>query len=95
MNDEIIKAPHATKERLAQDAQLDIKRLIESVQREEAISAAQGRIVLQPPIWRSGALGFSTNPFCPTLTACHSVAALARLTGRFSDNRHFLALFFW
>ena len=40
MNDEIIKALHATKERLAQDAQLDIKRLIESVQREEAISAA-------------------------------------------------------
>lgn len=49
MNDEIIKALHATKERLAQDAELDIKRLIESVQREEAISAAQGRIVLQPP----------------------------------------------
>lgn len=49
MNDEIIKALHATKERLAQDAQLDIKRLIESVQREEAISAAQGRTVLQPP----------------------------------------------
>jgi hypothetical protein len=49
MNDEIIKALHATKEHLAQDAGLDIKRLIESVQREEAISAAQGRIVLQPP----------------------------------------------
>jgi hypothetical protein len=49
MNDEIIKASHATKEHLKQDAELDIKRLIESVQREEAISAAQGRIVLQPP----------------------------------------------
>lgn len=49
MNDEIIKALHATKEHLAQVAELDIKRLIESVQREEAISAAQGRIVLQPP----------------------------------------------
>jgi hypothetical protein len=49
MNDEIIKALHATKEHLAQDAELDIKRLIESVQREEAISAAQGRIILQPP----------------------------------------------
>ena len=49
MNDEIIKALHATKEHLAQDAELDIKRLIENVQREEAISVAQGRIVLQPP----------------------------------------------
>ncbi|OGB41588.1 MAG: hypothetical protein A2461_09890 [Burkholderiales bacterium RIFOXYC2_FULL_59_8] len=49
MNDEIIKALHATKEHLVQDAELDIKRLIESVQREEAISVAQGRIVLQPP----------------------------------------------
>ncbi len=48
MNDEIIKALHATKEHLAQDAEFDIKRLIESVQREEATSAAQGRIVLQP-----------------------------------------------
>ena len=45
MNDEIISALHATKEHLAQDAELDIKRLIESVQREEAISAAQGRII--------------------------------------------------
>jgi len=49
MNDEIIKALHATKAHLAQDAGLDIKRLIASVQREESISAAQGRIVLQPP----------------------------------------------
>lgn len=49
MNDEIITALRATKEHLAQDAELDIKRLIESVKREEAISAAQGRIVLQPP----------------------------------------------
>ncbi|MBK7003898.1 MAG: hypothetical protein IPH37_01180 [Burkholderiales bacterium] len=49
MNDEIIKALHATKEHLAQDAGLDIKRLIESVQREEAISASLGRIIVQPP----------------------------------------------
>ncbi len=41
MNDEIIKALHVTKEHLAQDAGLDIKRLIASVQREEAISAAR------------------------------------------------------
>jgi hypothetical protein len=49
MSDEIIRTLRATKERLAQDAGLDIKRLIESIQQGEKQSAAQGRVVLQPP----------------------------------------------
>ena len=49
MNDEIIKALRTTKERLAQDAGLDIKRLIQNIQHEEASSVALGRVVLQPP----------------------------------------------
>jgi hypothetical protein len=50
MNDEIIKALRATKERLAQDAGLDIKRLIQNIQHEEACSTADGRVVLQAPV---------------------------------------------
>lgn len=52
MNDEIIKALRATKERLAQEAEFDIQRLIKSIQHEESISAEQGRVVLQPPLGR-------------------------------------------
>jgi hypothetical protein len=48
MNDEIIRALHATKEHLAEEAGLDIKQLIENIRHEEAISVKQGRVVLQP-----------------------------------------------
>ena len=65
MNDEIIKALHATKEHLAQDAKFDIKRLIESVQREEVTSAAQGRIVLQPPSENRAPSVFQQIRFAP------------------------------
>ena len=49
MNDEIIADLRATKERLAADANFDIKTLIERIRSEERVSAAQGRVVLQPP----------------------------------------------
>lgn len=48
MNDEIITALRATKEKLAQDAGFDIERLIANIQQEEKMSALQGRVVLQP-----------------------------------------------
>jgi hypothetical protein len=49
MSDEILNALRATKERLAQDAGFDMKRLVESIRQGEMRSAAQGRVVLQPP----------------------------------------------
>lgn len=49
MTDEIIKALRATKENLAREAGFDIRRLIETIQVEEQLSSAQGRVVLQPP----------------------------------------------
>ena len=44
MTDEIIKALRATKENFAKDSGFDIHRLVESIQREEPASAAQGRL---------------------------------------------------
>ena len=49
MNDEIITGLRAAKEKLAEDAGFDIRRLIKAIQFEEGVSAAQGRVVLQPP----------------------------------------------
>lgn len=49
MNDEIITELRATKERLAADANFDIKKLIERIRSEEHASAAQGRVIMQPP----------------------------------------------
>jgi hypothetical protein len=58
MNDEIIMALRAVKEKLVEDAGFDIKRLIESIQLEEVRSAVQGRVVLQPPEGDPPNLGF-------------------------------------
>ena len=58
MTDEIIKALRATKENFAKNSGFDIHRLVESIQREEAASAAQGRVVLQPPSGEVPNLGF-------------------------------------
>ena len=63
MTDEIIKALRATKENLDKDAGFDINRLVESIQREEAASAAQGRVVLQPPSGQTPNLGFQQIRF--------------------------------
>jgi hypothetical protein len=63
MNDEIIRALHATKEHLAQEAGLDIKRLIENIRREEAISVQQGRVVLQPAAGNVARSGFQQIRF--------------------------------
>lgn len=49
MNDEIITELRATKERLAADVNFDIKKLIERIRSEEHASAAQGRVIMQPP----------------------------------------------
>ena len=67
MNDEIIKALRATKENFAKDAGFDINRLVESIQREEAASVAQGRVVLQPQlgtllIWGFNKFGSRLQP---------------------------------
>ena len=63
MTDEIIKALRATKENFAKDAGFDINRLVESIQREEAASVAQGRVVLQPPAGDTPNLGFQQIRF--------------------------------
>ena len=63
MNDEIITALRATKEKLAQDAGFDITRLIKCIQQEEAASAAQGRLVLQPPQGSPASDGFQKIRF--------------------------------
>ena len=63
MTDEIIKALRATKENFAKDAGFDIHRLVENIQREEAASAAQGRVVLQPPTGDVPNLGFQQIRF--------------------------------
>jgi hypothetical protein len=63
MNDEIITALRATKEKLAENAGFDINRLIESIQQEERLSAAQGRVVLQPPLGELPGLGFQNIRF--------------------------------
>ncbi len=63
MTDEIIKALRATKENFAKDVGFDINRLVESIQREEAASAAQGRVVLQPPSGDVPNLGFQQIRF--------------------------------
>ena len=63
MTDEIIKALRATKENFAKNAGFDINRLVESIQREEAASAAQGRVVLQPPSGDTPNLGFQQIRF--------------------------------
>ena len=63
MTDEIIKALRATKEKFAKNAGFDINRLVESIQREEAASAAQGRVVLQPPSGDTPNLGFQQIRF--------------------------------
>ncbi len=63
MTDEIIKALRATKENLVKEAGFDINRLVESIQREEAASAAQGRVVLQPPTGDVPNLGFQQIRF--------------------------------
>lgn len=63
MTDEIIKELRATKEKLAKDAGFDIHRLVENIQREEAASAAQGRVVLQPPSGDTPNLGFQQIRF--------------------------------
>ena len=63
MTDEIIKALRATKENLAKDAGFDLKRLVETIQREEAASVEQGRVVLQPPTGDSPNLGFQKIRF--------------------------------
>lgn len=63
MTDEIIKALRVTKENLARDAGFDIHRLVESIQREEAASAAQGRVVLQPSSGETPNLGFQQIRF--------------------------------
>ena len=49
MNDEIITELRATKQRLAADTNFDIKKLIELIRSEERLSAAEGRVILQPP----------------------------------------------
>ncbi len=49
MSDEIITELRATKQRLAADTNFDIKKLIERIRSEEHLSAAQGRVILQPP----------------------------------------------
>ena len=63
MTDEIMKTLRATKENLAKEAGFDINRLVESIQREEAASAAQGRLVLQPPAGDTPNLGFQQIRF--------------------------------
>ena len=63
MTDEIIKALRATKEKFAKDSGFDIHQLVESIQREEAASAAQGRVVLQPPSGEVPNLGFQKIRF--------------------------------
>ena len=63
MTDEIIKALRATKENFAKDAGFDINRLVGNIQREEAASAAQGRVVLQPPRGDTPNLGFQQIRF--------------------------------
>ena len=63
MTDEIVRALRATKENFAKNAGFDINRLVESIQREEAASAAQGRVVLQPPSGDVPNLGFQQIRF--------------------------------
>jgi hypothetical protein len=48
MNDEIITELRAAKIKLAELAGFDIRRLVTQIQQEEAASAANGMIVLQP-----------------------------------------------
>lgn len=63
MNDEIILALRATKEKLAEEAGFDIQRLVADIQREEKQSANQGRLVLQPPQGDPRSLGFEQIRF--------------------------------
>jgi hypothetical protein len=63
MNDEIITALRATKEKLAQEVGFDIERLIANIQQEENRSAIQGRVVLQPADAKPSGLGFEKIRF--------------------------------
>lgn len=63
MNDEIITALRATKEKLAQEAGFDIERLIANIQQEEKMSALEGRVVLQPEDAKLSGLGFEKIRF--------------------------------
>lgn len=63
MNDEIITALRAAKEKLAQEAGFDIERLIANIQQEEMLSAKQGRVVLQPSDAQPSGLGFQQIRF--------------------------------
>lgn len=63
MNDEIIMALRATKEKLAAQAGFDIERLVEAIRQEENLSAAQGRVVLLPQQDSAPNLGFQKIRF--------------------------------
>jgi hypothetical protein len=63
MNDEIITALRAAKEKLAQEAGFDIERLIANIQQEEKLSAMHGRVVLQPADAKPSGLGFQQIRF--------------------------------
>ena len=63
MTDEIIKPLRATKENFAKDAGFDIHRLVENIQREQAASAAQGRVFMQPPSGDTPSLEFQQIRF--------------------------------
>lgn len=63
MNDEIITALRATKEKLAEEVGFDIERLIANIQQEENRSAIQGRVVLQPADAKPSGLGFEKIRF--------------------------------
>ena len=63
MNDEIITALRATKEKLAEEVGFDIERLIADIQQEENRSAIQGRVVLQPEDAKPSGLGFEKIRF--------------------------------
>lgn len=63
MNDEIITALRATKEKLAEEVGFDIERLIADIQQEENRSAIQGRVVLQPADAKPSGLGFEKIRF--------------------------------
>ena len=63
MSDEIILALRATKEKLAEQAEFDIERLVQAIRQEENLSAMQGRVVLQPQPDRAPQLGFQKIRF--------------------------------
>jgi len=63
MNDEIITALRATKEKLVEEAAFDIERLIANIQQEEKLSVMQGLVVLQPADGKPSGLGFQLIRF--------------------------------